>query len=117
MAEVPDYAKARFLHKSCPSFQRHTKDPASNEVERGRRTRPCRHRRQKIKGELTREHYRTMIFYGFKMGLNPYECVEWLQQAFGDESPCRAPVFRLFKKFCRGRNSLQYKHTQEGCGR
>ncbi|MFX9165696.1 hypothetical protein ABTN87_19735, partial [Acinetobacter baumannii] len=53
--------------------------------------------------ELTREHFRAMIFYDFKAGLNPAECVQRLQLAFGDESPARATVFRWFKEFSRGR--------------
>ncbi|PRD27510.1 UNVERIFIED_CONTAM: hypothetical protein NCL1_35157 [Trichonephila clavipes] len=32
--------------------------------------------------------------------------------ALGDESPCRATVFRWFKEFCSGQNSLQdEEHT------
>ncbi|GFV15875.1 hypothetical protein TNCV_988581 [Trichonephila clavipes] len=45
------------------------------------------------KMELTREQC-AMIFYYFKAGLNQDECVQRLQLAFGDESPCRATVFR-----------------------
>ncbi|GFV71992.1 histone-lysine N-methyltransferase SETMAR [Trichonephila clavipes] len=33
--------------------------------------------------------------------------VQWLQLAFGDESPCSATVVRWFKEFCSGHNSLQ----------
>lgn len=62
--------------------------------------------------ELTREHFRAMIFYDFKAGLNQEECVQRLQLAFGDESPARATVFRWFKEFSRGRNFLQdEEHT------
>ncbi|GFU20715.1 histone-lysine N-methyltransferase SETMAR [Trichonephila clavipes] len=53
-----------------------------------------------------------MIFYNFKAGLNQEEFVQWLQLAFGDESPCCATVFRWFKEFCSGNNSLQdEEHT------
>ncbi|GFS65359.1 uncharacterized protein TNCV_2451702 [Trichonephila clavipes] len=46
-------------------------------------------------------------------GLNQKECVQRLQLAFGDESPCRATVFRRFKEFCSGHNSLQdEEHTE-----
>ncbi|GFX16261.1 hypothetical protein TNCV_4705151 [Trichonephila clavipes] len=38
-----------------------------------------------------------MIFFDFKVGLNPDECVKRLQLAFGDESPCRATVYRRGK--------------------
>ncbi|GFV08350.1 uncharacterized protein TNCV_327841 [Trichonephila clavipes] len=54
-----------------------------------------------------------MIFHHFKARLNQDECVQRLQLAFDDESPCRATVFRWFKKFCRGFNSLQdEEHTE-----
>ncbi|GFY19506.1 histone-lysine N-methyltransferase SETMAR [Trichonephila clavipes] len=59
------------------------------------------------KMECTREHYRAMIFYDFKAGLNQKEYVQRLQLAFGDESPCRATVVRWFKEFYSGHNSLQ----------
>ncbi|GFU65041.1 histone-lysine N-methyltransferase SETMAR [Trichonephila clavipes] len=63
--------------------------------------------------ELTREHYRFLIFYDFKAGLNQEGCVQRRQLAFGDESPCHATVFRWFKEFCSGHNSLQdEEHTK-----
>ncbi|GFT82111.1 histone-lysine N-methyltransferase SETMAR [Trichonephila clavipes] len=61
----------------------------------------------KEKMELTRECYRAMIFYDFKARLNQEECVQRLQLGFGDESPCHATVFRWFKEFYSGHNSLQ----------
>ncbi|PRD30900.1 UNVERIFIED_CONTAM: hypothetical protein NCL1_25016 [Trichonephila clavipes] len=46
-------------------------------------------------------------------GSNQEECVQRLQLAFGDGSPCRATVFRWFKEFCSGHNSLQdEEHTR-----
>ncbi|GFX84414.1 histone-lysine N-methyltransferase SETMAR [Trichonephila clavipes] len=63
-------------------------------------------------GVETREYYRAMIFYDFKAGLNEEEYVQRLQLAFGDESPCHATVFKWFKEFCSGHNSLQdEEHT------
>ncbi|GFU85273.1 histone-lysine N-methyltransferase SETMAR [Trichonephila clavipes] len=50
-----------------------------------------------------------VIFYDFKTGLN-----QRLLLAFGDEYPCRATVFRWFKEFCSGHNSLQ---DEEHAGR
>ncbi|GFX34698.1 uncharacterized protein TNCV_2514141 [Trichonephila clavipes] len=63
--------------------------------------------------ELTRVPESSMIFYDFKAGLNKDECVQGLQLASVDESPCRSTVFRWFKKFCIDRgNSLQHEeHT------
>ncbi|PRD22465.1 UNVERIFIED_CONTAM: hypothetical protein NCL1_49020 [Trichonephila clavipes] len=37
-----------------------------------------------------------MVFYDFKAILNQEECFQRLQLAFGDESPCRATVYRWF---------------------
>ena len=51
--------------------------------------------------EMTREHYRAMIFYYFKAGLNQNECLQRLRLAFGNKCPSRATVFRWFKEFCR----------------
>ncbi|GFW90327.1 histone-lysine N-methyltransferase SETMAR [Trichonephila clavipes] len=65
-----------------------------------------------------REHYRVITFYDFKAGFNQKECSQRLQLAFDDESQCRDTVFRWFKEFCSGRNSLQdeehTKKTMEG---
>ena len=36
--------------------------------------------------ELTREHFRAIIFYDFKAGLNQEQYVQRLQLAFDDES-------------------------------
>ena len=62
--------------------------------------------------ELTRKHFRAIIFYDFKAGLNQDECVQRLQLVFGDEYLDRATVFRWFKEFSRGCNFLQdEEHT------
>ncbi|GFU96536.1 histone-lysine N-methyltransferase SETMAR [Trichonephila clavipes] len=70
--------------------------------------------RTKEKMELMREHHRTMIFYDFTAGLNQDKYVQRLQLEFGDESPCYATVFRRFKEFFEGRNSLQGEEHKEG---
>ncbi|GFW67529.1 uncharacterized protein TNCV_3392001 [Trichonephila clavipes] len=54
-----------------------------------------------------------MIIYDFKAGLNLEECVRRLQLAFGEESPCRATVFRWFQEFCSGHKSLQDEEPTE----
>ncbi|GFT31933.1 histone-lysine N-methyltransferase SETMAR [Trichonephila clavipes] len=65
---------------------------------------------------FTSEYYRALIFYDFKAGLNQDEGVQQLKLAFGDEFPCRATVFKWFKKFGRCHNSLQdEKHTGITC--
>ncbi|GFX72495.1 uncharacterized protein TNCV_4060921 [Trichonephila clavipes] len=63
--------------------------------------------------ELRERDARILSCYDFKAGLNQEECVQRLQLAFGDESPCHATVFRWFKEFCSGHNSLQNEeHTR-----
>ena len=65
--------------------------------------------------ELTREHFHAIIFYDFKAGLNQEECVQWLQLAFGNEFLSCTNVFRWFKEFCRGCNSLQDDEHKGSC--
>ena len=57
--------------------------------------------------ELEREHFRAMILYDFKCGLNESQTLERLTQAFGYLAPSRATVFRWFAEFKRGRTSLK----------
>ncbi|XP_053411309.1 histone-lysine N-methyltransferase SETMAR-like [Nycticebus coucang] len=57
--------------------------------------------------ELGREHFRAMIFYDFKSGLNQTQSLERLHRAFGDLTPSRATIFRWFQEFRRGRTSLR----------
>ena len=57
--------------------------------------------------ELESEHFRSMILYDFKCGLNESQTLERLIQAFGDLVPSRATVFRWFAEFKRGRTSLK----------
>ncbi|PRD27101.1 UNVERIFIED_CONTAM: hypothetical protein NCL1_36284 [Trichonephila clavipes] len=42
------------------------------------------------------------------------ECFQRLQLAFGDESPCCATIFRLFKEFRRSHTYLQEEEHSEG---
>ena len=57
--------------------------------------------------ELEREHFRSMILYDFKCGLNESQTLERLTQAFGDLAPSRATDSRWFAEFKRGRTSLK----------
>lgn len=57
--------------------------------------------------DLTREHFRAMIFYDFKRGLSYHESHENLVATFGDTAPSLTTVFTWFKEFQRGRQSLQ----------
>lgn len=58
--------------------------------------------------EVSREHYRAMIYYDFKSNLNEHESFSFtrLQQAFGVKAPSRATIFRWFCEFKRGRSSF-----------
>ena len=56
---------------------------------------------------MRREHFRALIFYDFKVGVNQEESVQRLQLAFGDDSTARTTVFRWFKEFSRGRSFFQ----------
>ncbi|GFX58916.1 uncharacterized protein TNCV_806201 [Trichonephila clavipes] len=46
--------------------------------------------------EWTQEYYRAKIFYEFKAGLNQKDCVQRLQLAFGDDSPCHSNNLKNF---------------------
>ena len=56
--------------------------------------------------ELTREHFRTMIYYDFKDGLSQQNCFESLTICFGDQAPSRTTVYDWYGNFKRGRPSL-----------
>jgi hypothetical protein len=49
--------------------------------------------------ELSREHWRAMIYYDYKSGLRQQESFERLSAAFGDQTPSRASVFNWFAEF------------------
>ena len=57
--------------------------------------------------EPLREHFRAMIFYDFKSGLNQAQSFEILTQAFGNLAPSRATILNWFAAFKRGRTSLE----------
>lgn len=56
--------------------------------------------------ETSREGFRWMIFYDFKCGLTQKQCIEHLQQAFGDEVPSKTTIFSWFAEFNRCRASV-----------
>ena len=57
--------------------------------------------------ELTREHFRAMIFYDFRRGLSRQEGLNSLVATFGDEAPSKTTVNRWYQEFGLGRRSLQ----------
>jgi len=56
--------------------------------------------------KITREHFRAMIFYDFKCGLNQKQCIDRLRSAFGNKTPSKTTVYDWFAEFKRGRESL-----------
>lgn len=62
--------------------------------------------------ELSREAFRSMIYYDFRVGLSDKDCHERLCLVFGDEAPSYMSVFRWYKEFQRGRTSLHDEHRE-----
>ena len=56
--------------------------------------------------ELTRKHFRAIIFYNFRRGLSQQQCIDELNLTFGDEAPSKTTVYRWYSEFNRGRGSL-----------
>jgi histone-lysine N-methyltransferase SETMAR len=56
---------------------------------------------------LSNEHFRAMIFYDFKSGMEVNDCLERLRGAFGETAPSRTTVHFWFNEFKRGRLSLE----------
>lgn len=56
--------------------------------------------------ELTREHFRAIIFHNFRRGLSRQECIDELKSLYGDEAPSYSTVKNWFNEFNRGRRSL-----------
>ena len=57
--------------------------------------------------ELTREHFRAIIFYNFRRGLSRQECIDELKSLFGDKAPSYSTVKNWFNEFNCGRRSLK----------
>jgi len=64
--------------------------------------------------ELTRENFRSMIYYDFRSGLTQQQSIARLVSAFGDEAPSKASVYNWFAEFKRGRSTLSHA---SGAGR
>ncbi|KAJ3655399.1 hypothetical protein Zmor_014531 [Zophobas morio] len=54
---------------------------------------------ERLKVELTREHYRSLVYYDFKVGLTQEESLQRLKTAFDNEASYRATVFRGLQNF------------------
>jgi hypothetical protein len=54
--------------------------------------------------EISNCDFRMMIFYDFRYGLTPQQCVEKLGSLFGgDEAPSKTMVYKWLAEFKRGR--------------
>lgn len=58
--------------------------------------------------ELTRENFRSMIYYDFRCGLTQQQSIDRLSSGFGDEAPSKSTVYEWFAEFKRGRSSLSH---------
>ena len=56
--------------------------------------------------DLSKEHYRAVIFYNFKRGLSRKQCFEEINRVLGDKSCSLATIKRWYNEFQRGRLSL-----------
>lgn len=56
--------------------------------------------------ELTREHFRAIIFHNFRRGLTRRECADELNSLYGDQAPSLSTVKNWYNEFNRGRLSL-----------
>lgn len=57
--------------------------------------------------ELTREHFRAIIFHNFRRGLSRQECIDELSSLYGDEAPSYSTVKNWYNEFNRDRRSLR----------
>ena len=56
--------------------------------------------------KLSRENFRTIIFYNFRRGLSQQQCLTEMISVFGDEAPHQSTIPRWFCEFQRGRTRL-----------
>ena len=63
--------------------------------------------------ELTREHFRSIIFSNFRCGLLRQECTDGLKSLFGDKAPSYSIVIHWLNEFNCGRRSFKDK-VREG---
>jgi [histone H3]-lysine36 N-dimethyltransferase SETMAR len=56
--------------------------------------------------ELTREHFRAIIFHNFRRGLSRQQCIDELKSLYGDQAPSFSTVKNWYNEFSRGRRSL-----------
>ena len=57
--------------------------------------------------ELTRKHFRSIIFYNFRRGLSPQECIGAFKSLSCDKASSYSTVKKWFNEFNRGRSSLK----------
>lgn len=57
--------------------------------------------------ELTREHFRAIIFHNFRRGLSRQDCFDELNSLYSDKAPSYSTVKNWYNEFNRGRCSIQ----------
>ena len=57
--------------------------------------------------ELTREHFRAIIFHNFRRELSQQECIDELKFLYGYEAPSYSTVKNWYNEFNRGRRSIE----------
>lgn len=56
--------------------------------------------------ELTREHFRAIIFHNFRRGLSQEQCLAELVSMYELEAPSKTTIYRWYSEFRRGRSFL-----------
>lgn len=55
---------------------------------------------------ITKENVRAMIFYDYKSAVTPKQCLEFMEDAFGEDAPSKTTIYYWYSKFKMGHNSL-----------
>uniref|UniRef100_A0A182RL81 HTH_48 domain-containing protein n=1 Tax=Anopheles funestus TaxID=62324 RepID=A0A182RL81_ANOFN len=62
--------------------------------------------------ELTREHFRAIIFHNVRRGLYRQDCFDELKSLYCDEAPSYTTVKNWYNEFNRGRRSIKDKFRE-----
>ena len=64
--------------------------------------------------DLSRKDFRAMMYHDYCQGTSFQEFFQSLKHCFGDQSPCKATVFRWFRQFMSVTRTLE---DDDSCGR
>lgn len=62
--------------------------------------------------ELTKQNFRTMIYYDFSQGVSAGECIQKLNSTFGKAAPKKSSVYNWYNHFSRGKMSFEDEPRQ-----